>query len=93
LLLEYTRIDHTIYDEIKWSSFQIFIVTSIIVASVVFKTIFAKFYLTVLLLGAVIRFSKFKISQRFPSLLKKFKQFRKDLITVGYHWYKDFRVA
>jgi hypothetical protein len=67
-------------------------VTLIIIISVVFNTIFAKFYLTVLLLGAGIRFSGFKMSQRFLSLFRWFKQFKKDLITLKYHWYKDFRV-
>jgi len=93
LLLEHAKIDNTIYDEIEWSYFQLFAVTLIIIISVVFNTIFAKFYLAVLLLGAVIRFSGFKLSQRFPLVLRKFKQFKKDLITLKYHWYKNFRVA
>ena len=93
LLLEHAKIENTTYDEIEWSYFQLFAVTLIIIISVVFNTIFAKFYLAVLLLGAVIRFSGFKMSQRFPSVVRKFKQFKKDLITLKYHWYKDFRVA
>ena len=67
LLLEHAKIENTTYDEIEWSYFQLFAVTLIIIISVVFNTIFAKFYLAVLLLGAVIRFSGFKMSQRFPS--------------------------
>lgn len=93
LLQEHTRIENTIYDEIKWSYFQLFAIILIIIISVVFNTIFAKFYLAVLLLGAVIRFSGFKMSQHFPSLFKRFKQFQKNLITLKYHWYKDFRLA
>ena len=93
LLLEHTKIDDTIYDGIKLGYFQIFVVTVIIITSIVFNTIFAKFYLAFLLLEAAIRVSGFKISQRFPSVLKKFKQFQKNLISIKYHWYRDFRVA
>ena len=85
LLFEHTKIDNTIYDEIKWGYFQLFAITLIIIISVVFNTIFAKFYLAVLLLGAFIRFSGFKMSQRFPLILRRFKQFKKDLITLKYH--------
>ena len=57
LILEHAKIDNTIYDEIEWSYFQLFAITLIFIISVVFNTIVGKFYLTVLLLGAVIRFS------------------------------------
>jgi len=93
LLFEHTKIDNAIYDAIEWGYFQLFAITLIIIISVVFNTIFAKFYLAVLLLGAFIWFSGFKMSQRFPSILRRFKQFKKDLITLKYHWYKDFRIA
>jgi hypothetical protein len=93
LLLEHAKIDNTIYDDIEWGSFQLFAVTLILIISVVFNTIFAKFYLAVLLLGAVIRFSGFKMSQHFPLVFRRFKQFKKDLLTLKFHWYKDFRVA
>lgn len=93
LLLEHAKIENTIYDEIEWSYFKLFIVTLMILISLVFNTIFAKFYLAVLLLGAAIRFSGFKVSKHFPSVLRRFKQFKKDLLTLKYHWYKDFRIA
>lgn len=93
LFLEHTKIDNTIYDDIEWNYFQLFAVALIIIISVVFNTIFAKFYLTVLFLGALFRFSGFKISEHFPLILKKLNQFRKDVISLKYHWYKDFRIA
>ena len=93
LYLEHTKIDKINYDGIELGFAQLFAVILILIISVFFNTIFAKFYLAVLVLGSVIRFSGFKMSQRFPSVLRRFKQFKKDLVTLKYHWYQDFRVA
>ena len=92
LFLEYKKIDNTNF-EIKLSYFHIFVVTVIIIINIIFNIVFVKYYLALLLLGAAIRISGFKISQNFPSLIRRFKQFKKDLISIKYHWYKDFRIA
>ena len=91
LLLEHSKIDKINYDEIEWSNSQLFVILLLIIVSVVFNATMAKFYLAVLLLVGFIRFSGFKISKYFSFIVKKIKQINKDLLTLKYHWYKDFK--
>lgn len=91
LLLEHSKIDKINYDEIEWSNSQLFVIFLLSIVSVGFNATMPKFYLAVLLLVGFIRFSGFKISKYFPFIVKKIKQINKDLLTIKYHWYKDFK--
>ena len=90
LEVEHQKIEDTTYDGMKLSYFHIFIILVIILSSMMFNIIFAKLYIAYFFLGVIFRVSGFQISKLFPSAIKRYKQFQKDLITLKYHWYADF---
>lgn len=53
----------------------------------------AKFYLATIVLGVLFKVSGFKVSEQFPSLIQIFKQIQKDMISMKYHWFRDFNIC
>ena len=68
MVINFLRQVYRIYDQVELCSGQLFVVTLIIDINLFFNIIFAKFYLAILLLGAIVQFSGFKISQYFSFL-------------------------